>query len=108
MHVIFLLLIAFIVYTMFVNQQDLLNLRGSDVEMTPLFYSYMIVQRDSSGNRKCAKLFVNKQKLPVRIDQHLQCKGVQFVIEEYEAFQVEVERLSQETDLTVWVIVVVA
>ncbi|ESK89286.1 xaa-pro aminopeptidase [Moniliophthora roreri MCA 2997] len=49
----------------------LLNLRGSDIEFSPLFHSYLFVGLDS------ATLFLDTVKVPSKVDLYLQNLGVQ-------------------------------
>ena len=53
-----------------------LNLRGADVHCNPVFVSYLLI--DSST----ATLYINKEKVPVDVEQYLQRQGVR--VEAYE------------------------
>ncbi|KAL6639077.1 hypothetical protein ACP70R_022807 [Stipagrostis hirtigluma subsp. patula] len=63
----------------------LLNMRGSDVPHSPVFYSYLIVE--VSG----ATLFVDSSKISGDVLEHLEKAGVN--LKPYEAIVSEVERL---------------
>ncbi|TVU40093.1 hypothetical protein EJB05_13542 [Eragrostis curvula] len=66
----------------------LLNMRGSDVPHSPVFYSYLIVEIST------ATLFVDNNKLSEDVLEHLQNAGVK--IKPYEGILSEVERLAEK------------
>ncbi|XP_006657547.2 aminopeptidase P2 [Oryza brachyantha] len=65
----------------------LLNMRGSDVPNSPVFYSYLIVED------KTATLFVDNNKVSEDVLEHLEKAGVK--LKPYEAILSDVERLAQ-------------
>ncbi|RLN34885.1 uncharacterized protein C2845_PM03G23490 [Panicum miliaceum] len=66
----------------------LLNMRGSDVPHSPVFYSYLIVEVGT------ATLFVDSNKVSEDILEHLEKAGVK--LKPYEAIVSEVERLAEK------------
>lgn len=66
----------------------LLNLRGSDVPHSPVFYSYLVVSNTG------ATLFVDANKVSEEVMIHLSKAGVQ--LRPYEAILSEIERLSDK------------
>ncbi|KAL6839110.1 hypothetical protein ACP4OV_031164 [Aristida adscensionis] len=64
----------------------LLNMRGSDVSHSPVFYSYLIVEVSS------ATLFVDSSKITEDVLRHLEKAGVN--LKPYEGIVSEVERLA--------------
>jgi Xaa-Pro aminopeptidase len=62
----------------------LLNMRGSDVPHSPVFYSYLIVEVST------ATLFVDSNKVSEDVLEHLEKAGVK--LKPYEAIVSEVER----------------
>ncbi|PKU88105.1 aminopeptidase P2 [Dendrobium catenatum] len=66
----------------------LLNLRGSDVPHSPVFYSYLVVSYTS------ATLFVDANKVTEEVLVHLSKAGVQ--LRPYEAILSEIESLSDQ------------
>lgn len=66
----------------------LLNMRGSDVPHSPVFYSYLIVEVST------ATLFVDNSKVSKDVLEHLEQAGVK--LKPYEAIISEVERLAEK------------
>lgn len=66
----------------------LLNMRGSDVPHSPVFYSYLIVEIST------ATLFVDNNKVSEDVLEHLKKAGVK--LKPYEAILSEVERLAEK------------
>ncbi|XP_066398896.1 aminopeptidase P2-like [Miscanthus floridulus] len=66
----------------------LLNMRGSDVPHSPVFYSYLIVEVST------ATLFVDSSKVSKDVLEHLEQTGVK--LKPYEAIISEVERLAEK------------
>jgi Xaa-Pro aminopeptidase len=66
----------------------LLNMRGSDVPHSPVFYSYLIVEMST------ATLFVNSSKVSEEVLEHLKKAGVN--LKPYEAILSDVERLAEK------------
>ncbi|CAL5079121.1 unnamed protein product [Urochloa decumbens] len=66
----------------------LLNMRGSDVPHSPVFYSYLIVEAST------ATLFVDSNKVSEDVLRHLEKAGVK--LKPYEAIVSEVERLAEK------------
>uniref|UniRef100_A0A0D9WWP6 Aminopeptidase P N-terminal domain-containing protein n=1 Tax=Leersia perrieri TaxID=77586 RepID=A0A0D9WWP6_9ORYZ len=65
----------------------LLNMRGSDVPNSPVFYSYLIVEDTA------ATLFVDNNKVSEDVLEHLEKAGVK--LKPYEAILSDVERLAE-------------
>ncbi|KAL5198244.1 hypothetical protein ABZP36_001756 [Zizania latifolia] len=65
----------------------LLNMRGSDVPNSPVFYSYLIVENNT------ATLFVDNNKVSKDVLAHLEKAGVN--LKPYEAILSDVERLAE-------------
>ncbi|CAL5089282.1 unnamed protein product [Urochloa decumbens] len=66
----------------------LLNMRGSDVPHSPVFYSYLIVEAST------ATLFVDSNKVSEDVLKHLEKAGIK--LKPYEAIVSEVERLAEK------------
>ncbi|CAL5066519.1 unnamed protein product [Urochloa decumbens] len=66
----------------------LLNMRGSDVPHSPVFYSYLIVEAST------ATLFVDSDKVSEDVLKHLEKAGIK--LKPYEAIVSEVERLAEK------------
>ncbi|KAL9272539.1 Aminopeptidase P2-like protein [Drosera capensis] len=66
----------------------LLNLRGNDVPHSPVVYAYLVVGIDK------AKLFIDEQKVPTEVMDHLHAVGVE--LRPYESILDEVENLVLE------------
>ncbi|XP_074583171.1 aminopeptidase P2 [Curcuma longa] len=64
----------------------LLNMRGSDVPHSPVFYAYLLVDLSS------AKLFIDNSKITKEVKDHLSKSGVD--LRPYEAILPEIERLA--------------
>lgn len=71
----------------------LLNLRGSDIEFNPVFYSYAIVTKE-----KKVKLFVNNRKFNTDVSQFLSTNNVD--VRPYDDFFTELLATSLEFKLT--------
>lgn len=70
----------------------LLNLRGSDIEYNPVFFSYAIVTTD-----KQVVLFCNNKKFDTAVAEHLKTNNV--VVKPYTAFWEALQTLSKEFSL---------
>uniref|UniRef100_A0ACD5X7F9 Uncharacterized protein n=1 Tax=Avena sativa TaxID=4498 RepID=A0ACD5X7F9_AVESA len=66
----------------------LLNMRGSDVPHSPVFYSYLIVEMNT------ATLFVDSNKVSEEVLEHLKKAGVK--LKPYEEILSDVERLAEK------------
>lgn len=66
----------------------LLNLRGSDIQYNPVFYSYVIIDAD----KKNVTLYANNKKFDSPVSQHLEKNNVK--IRPYEAFWDDLSKLS--------------
>uniref|UniRef100_A0A452YGM1 Creatinase N-terminal domain-containing protein n=1 Tax=Aegilops tauschii subsp. strangulata TaxID=200361 RepID=A0A452YGM1_AEGTS len=66
----------------------LLNMRGSDVPHSPVFYSYLTVEMST------ATLFVDSNKVSEEVLEHLKKAGVK--LKSYEAILFDVERLAEK------------
>ncbi|KAM3402240.1 hypothetical protein ACQJBY_006271 [Aegilops geniculata] len=66
----------------------LLNMRGSDVPHSPVFYSYLTVEMST------ATLFVDSNKVSEEVLEHLKKAGVK--LKSYEAILSDVERLAEK------------
>ena len=63
---------------------DLLNLRGSDIDFNPVFFSYMLVEEET------ATLFIDEIKVNSEVKKYLEDAGV--TIEPYDAI---IDRLTK-------------
>lgn len=72
----------------------LLNLRGSDVEYNPVFWSYVTVTRDA------AKLYVNNTRFGDGVEEHLKEAGV--TVAAYEALLPELKATCWDENSRVW------
>ncbi|KAG7663419.1 AMPP [[Candida] subhashii] len=66
----------------------ILNLRGQDIEFNPVFYSFMIITKDSN------KLFIDSHRIPAEIIQKLQSANIEIL--PYESFYTSLEAISKE------------
>jgi len=81
----------------------LLNLRGSDADYTPLFYSYLTIVADPSESKPVLNLYVNKSKLPTDINEKISSNekiGVE--IHPYEQFSKDFAKLCEPKKLNIW------
>lgn len=70
----------------------LLNLRGSDIEYNPVFYSYLIITDD----RKIV-LYVDNKKFDYPVNEYLTKNNIQ--IKPYDSFWTDLSKLSQDFKL---------
>lgn len=81
----------------------LFNLRGSDIEYNPVFFSYAVITQDS------VNLFISDDKLDASVNQHLQLNGsnglakVKVTIHDYGAIGKFVAGLSDSIDGKIWI-----
>lgn len=71
----------------------LLNLRGSDIEFNPVFYSYAIVTKD-----KEVTLYADNKKFDTNVGEHL--KKSRVVVKPYKSFWADLVTLSTELGLS--------
>lgn len=74
-----------------------LNLRGSDIEFNPVFFSYVII------GDNCFTLFINSKQVGKEVLDHLneQVAG-NFKIEPYENIEKKLEELAKQVDGYIW------
>lgn len=68
----------------------LLNLRGSDIQYNPVFYSYVIIDADD----KNVTLYSNNKKFDTPVSQHLEKNNIK--LRPYEAFWDDLSALSKK------------
>ncbi|KAJ3670224.1 hypothetical protein LUZ60_010548 [Juncus effusus] len=66
----------------------LLNMRGSDVPHSPVFYAYLIVEMER------ATLFIDNKKITQEVSDHLKNSGVE--LKPYESILPEIESLAEK------------
>lgn len=75
----------------------LFNLRGSDIEYNPVFYSYALITLDE------LYLFVEKCKLPDGYEEHFNKNGVTVKVNDYENIQSVLKELINKSTGKVWI-----
>ncbi|KAH8333677.1 hypothetical protein KR059_002320, partial [Drosophila kikkawai] len=75
----------------------LLNLRGSDIEFNPVFFSYMIVTEDK------LQLFVDLVKIPADFDKHQLRNNVTVSLSSYEKISLEIRKIVLEKKSNIWI-----
>lgn len=69
-----------------------LNLRGSDIDYNPVFFSYLIITHEK------LMFFVDCSKLPSDFKQHQASNGVDISIYSYSSIGEELSRIAENTD----------
>ncbi|XP_055310118.1 xaa-Pro aminopeptidase ApepP-like [Sitodiplosis mosellana] len=75
----------------------LMNLRGSDIDYNPVFYSYVVLTQDE------LYLFVEKNQLPVGYEEHFRKNNVTVIVDEYENVQTILKDLIKKSTGKVWI-----
>jgi len=79
----------------------LLNLRGSDLSMTPVFYGYFVLKIGKDTDELKAYLFTNQDRVPPVIKSELAQDGVQ--LKKYDGLFDELSAWGSEENATVWI-----
>lgn len=74
-----------------------MNLRGSDIDYNPVFYSYVVLTQDE------IYLFVEKNRLPVGYEEHFRKNNVSIIVDEYENVQKVLKDLIKKSTGKVWI-----
>lgn len=74
-----------------------MNLRGSDIDYNPVFYSYVVLTQDE------IYLFVEKNRLPVGYEEHFRKNNVSVIVDEYENVQEVLKNLIKKSTGKVWI-----
>lgn len=75
----------------------LMNLRGSDIDYNPVFYSYVILTQDE------IYLFVEKNRLPIGYEEHFKKNNVTVIVDDYENVQTVLKQLIKKSTGKVWI-----
>lgn len=75
----------------------LLNLRGSDIEYNPVFFSYIII------TSKDVHLFIDETKVTPVVKSHLKSEGLDVVIHPYEKIQGFLFDLVEKENGPIWI-----
>lgn len=75
----------------------LFNLRGSDIDYNPVFYSYAIITLNE------VYLFVEKNQLPNGYEDHFKQNNISVKIDDYENIQVVLKELIKKSKGKVWI-----
>lgn len=75
----------------------LFNLRGSDIDYNPVFYSYALVTLDE------VYLFVEKTKLPNGYEEHFKKNDISVKVLDYEKMQTVLKELIKKSTGKVWI-----
>lgn len=76
---------------------DLFNLRGSDIESNPVFFSYAIITETE------VLFFINPSRITAEILTHFDTNNVKVTIKPYDDIAATLEKLAADTDGKVWV-----
>lgn len=76
---------------------DLLNLRGSDIQSNPVFFSYAIVTDND------VLFFIDPSRVTDEIRAHFAANNVQVTVKGYDQVFPELEQLANSTDGKVWI-----
>lgn len=82
---------------LFSSSVGLFNLRGSDIEYNPVFYSYALVTLDE------LYLFVERSSLPNGYEEHFRKNGVTVKIDDYQNMRTVVKELIKKSTGKVWI-----
>lgn len=74
-----------------------LNLRGSDIDYNPVFFSYLIITHDK------LHLFIDESKLPNNWSQHLSDNKVDILIEPYDAIKERLLEITENSSAKIWI-----
>lgn len=74
-----------------------MNMRGSDIEYNPVFYSYVILTHNE------LYLFVEKNCLPIGYADHFRKNNVTVIVDEYENIQTVLKKLIKRSTGKVWI-----
>ncbi|XP_050307615.1 xaa-Pro aminopeptidase 1 [Anthonomus grandis grandis] len=75
-----------------------LNLRGSDIEYNPVFFSYLIIKSDATFT-----LFIDPRQASEEVKEHLKSEaGCVFTIEPYTRIEEALKEISTSLDQFVW------
>nr|CAA10526.2 aminopeptidase P [Drosophila melanogaster] len=74
-----------------------LNLRGSDIDFNPVFFSYLIVTNDE------LLLFVDSGKLPTDFVQHQKENNVQISVLPYASIGIEISKIVSTRESKIWI-----
>lgn len=74
-------------------RSGLLNLRGSDIDYNPVFYSYAIITRDE------LHVFASLGQLPAHADQHFKDNQIAPVLHEYGTFNAQLTKAIAENKM---------
>lgn len=77
--------------------QDFLNLRGSDINSNPVFFSYVII------TDKDVIFFVEPSRISDEIRTHFKTNKVNITLKKYDEIFSTLEELAKETDGKVWI-----
>ncbi|KAH8380909.1 hypothetical protein KR200_004105, partial [Drosophila serrata] len=75
----------------------LLNLRGSDIEYNPVFFSYLIV------TEKKVQLFVDLAKIPADFDNHQLRNNVSITMSSYDKISLEIRKIVLRKKSHIWI-----
>ncbi|XP_055371721.1 xaa-Pro aminopeptidase ApepP-like [Condylostylus longicornis] len=87
----------FIVIPTLDNIAWLLNLRGSDIQYNPVFFSYIVLSRNE------LYLFIDEERITPSIYEHFDSHGITIELRKYESVFDEISRMVNETNDKIYV-----